>query len=243
MAVKKAAPAVQQVIANDQKTIQAPQTDAEKISYMLGVNLASGVPADVVALDKDFVALGVNDVLNRKSLKIRDVELQKILHQYTLAIQQHESRRRADLEKEHGIKTSVIKASGEQFLLSNRQNDGVVETSSGVQYKLIKSGNGISPTLNDAVQVHYSASFVDGEKLQEFDSSYKRNEPATYFVKDVIPGWQEILPIMKEGAHYRVFVPASLAYGIPGITGGEIPEAATLVYELELIKVMPQAAR
>lgn len=223
-----------QSAVNDRK----PQSEAEKISYMLGVTLAHGVSPDVVQLDKDFVALGVSDVVNRKTMKIRESELQKILYQYNLAMEANKSRRASELEKEHGIQTALIKSSGEQFLLSNRQQDGVIEAASGLQYKLIKAGSGISPTLNDSVKVHYSASFIDGEKLQEFDSSYKRNEPASFLVKEVIPGWQEILPLMKEGDRYQVVVPARLGYGIPGITGGEIPMTATLVYELELVDVI-----
>jgi FKBP-type peptidyl-prolyl cis-trans isomerase FklB len=219
-------------------TAQVPTTDAEKFSYMLGVQLASSVPGEVVALDKAFVLQGIEDVLNGKTLKMRDMELQKMLHQYGLMLKAHQEQQRATLEKQHGIRYQQIEQSGKLFLEQNRQQPGVTETADGVQYTVLTPGQGKHPTAQDRVRVHYSASFVEQEQLVEFDSSYKRQTPVVYALKDVIPGWQVILPLMQEGARYRVVVPASKAYGRPGIMGGEIPESATLVYEMELLEVL-----
>ena len=123
---------------------------------------------------------------------------------------------------------------GEQFLKENAKKDGVKSTASGLQYKVIKEGAGKSPAATDTVTVHYRGTLIDGK---EFDSSYKRGEPAQFPLNRVIKGWTEGVQLMKEGAKYQFFIPANLAYGERGTPDGAIGPNETLIFEIELIKV------
>jgi len=123
---------------------------------------------------------------------------------------------------------------GEAFLKDNAKKEGVKTTASGLQYKVLKEGNGKSPKATDTVQVNYRGTLIDGK---EFDSSYKRNEPAEFPLNGVIPGWTEGVQLMKEGAKYQFTIPSKLAYGERGTPGGPIPGNATLIFEIELLKV------
>ena len=122
---------------------------------------------------------------------------------------------------------------GEKFLAENKQREGITTTSSGLQYRVIKAGNGKQPESNATVVVHYRGKLLDGN---EFDSSYQRNEPATFPINGVIKGWQEALPLMKEGAHWELFIPPQLAYGSKG-AGSRIGPNQMLVFEVELLEV------
>ena len=123
---------------------------------------------------------------------------------------------------------------GEAFLKENAKKEGVKTTASGLQYKVLKEGEGKSPKATDTVQVNYRGTLIDGK---EFDSSYKRGEPAEFPLNRVIPGWTEGVQLMKEGAKYQFTIPSKLAYGERGTPGGPIPGNATLVFEIELLKV------
>jgi FKBP-type peptidyl-prolyl cis-trans isomerase FkpA len=123
---------------------------------------------------------------------------------------------------------------GEAFLKENAKKEGVKTTTSGLQYKVLKEGDGKSPKATDTVQVNYRGTLIDGK---EFDSSYKRGEPAEFPLNRVIPGWTEGVQLMKEGAKYQFTIPSKLAYGERGTPGGPIPGNATLVFEIELLKV------
>ena len=122
---------------------------------------------------------------------------------------------------------------GEKFLAENKTKEGVKTTPSGLQYKVLKEGSGKSPTATDTVVCHYRGTLLDGT---EFDSSYKRGEPAEFPLNHVIPGWTEGVQLMKEGAKYQFFIPSNLAYGSRG-AGGVIGPDATLIFEVELIKI------
>jgi FKBP-type peptidyl-prolyl cis-trans isomerase FklB len=124
------------------------------------------------------------------------------------------------------------KKEGEAFLAENKKKDGVKTLPSGLQYKVLAEGKGKTPKATDTVTVHYRGTLTDGT---EFDSSYKRNQPASFPVNGVIKGWTEALQLMKEGSKWQLFIPASLAYGEPGRPG--IPPNSVLIFDVELISV------
>jgi FKBP-type peptidyl-prolyl cis-trans isomerase FklB len=125
------------------------------------------------------------------------------------------------------------KAEGERFLAENAKEEGVKTLQSGLQYKVIAPGTGKTPKASDSVTTHYKGTLIDGT---EFDSSYRRGQPATFPVSGVIPGWTEALQLMKEGARWRIFLPPSLAYGERGV-GRDIGPNSTLIFEVELISI------
>jgi FKBP-type peptidyl-prolyl cis-trans isomerase len=139
----------------------------------------------------------------------------------------------AELNK---IKYKANKESGDSFLLKNREMPGVIVTESGLQYKVIKMGNGVKPTPTDVVKVHYTGTLIDGTK---FDSSIDRNEPAEFQVNGVIKGWIEALQLMPVGSKFMLFIPESLAYAGNG-AGSVIPPYSALVFEVELIDIVKQ---
>ena len=128
----------------------------------------------------------------------------------------------------------TAKAEGEKFLAENGKKEGVVTLKSGLQYEVLREGNGKKPKATDQVKCHYEGTLING---QVFDSSYKRNEPAVFPLNQVIPGWTEGLQLMQEGAKYRFYIPYILAYGESG-AGGSIPPFATLIFDVELLEVM-----
>jgi len=131
-------------------------------------------------------------------------------------------------------KINAQKLAGEVFLNANKAKEGVVELPSGVQYLVLKHGTGAQPLLTDAVKAHYKGALLDGK---EFDSSFRRNQPFTAPLRSLIKGWQEVLPLMKEGSHWRLWIPSGLAYGDRG-AGSDIPGGATLMFEVELISIV-----
>jgi FKBP-type peptidyl-prolyl cis-trans isomerase FklB len=125
------------------------------------------------------------------------------------------------------------KAEGETFLAENKKKEGVKSLATGLQYKVIKAGTGKKPKSNDTVTVHYRGTLINGA---EFDSSYKRGQPATFPVSKVIPGWTEALQLMEVGAKWQLFIPSNLAYGEQG-AGSDIAPNATLIFEVELVSI------
>jgi FKBP-type peptidyl-prolyl cis-trans isomerase FklB len=130
-------------------------------------------------------------------------------------------------------KIEAQKKAGEEFLKANREKEGVVELPSGIQYLVIKEGTGNKPAISDKVKAHYKGALLDGK---EFDSSFRRNQPFTAPLRALIQGWQQALPLMKEGSHWRLWIPSDLAYGDRG-AGSDIPGGATLMFEIELISI------
>jgi len=131
-------------------------------------------------------------------------------------------------------KINAQKLAGEVFLNANKSKAGVVTLPSGVQYMVLKEGKGNQPALSDAVKAHYKGALLDGK---EFDSSFRRNQPFTAPLRSLIKGWQEVLPLMKEGSHWRLWIPSELAYGDRG-AGSDIPGGATLMFEVELLSIV-----
>ena len=200
--------------------------DKEKFSYSLGMNLGGNLKRESIEVDPDMLAKGLKDSYGGgKTLLTEDQARQTIADfQKTLMAKKAETMQKL-AEKN--------KADGEKFLAENAKKEGVKSLPSGLQYKEITPGKGKSPKATDTVTTHYKGTLIDGT---EFDSSYKRGEPATFPVSGVIAGWTEALQLMKEGAKWQLFIPSNLAYGEMG-AGRDIGPNATLIFEVELISV------
>jgi len=151
------------------------------------------------------------------------------------AIQAYREKLMAKQQKEQESKSLSNKKASEEFLAANKTKKGVVTLPSGLQYVVLADGTGKKPGAEDTVTVHYRGTLINGE---EFDSSYRRNEPATFAVSGVIKGWTEALQLMKEGAKWQLFIPQQLAYGERGM--GAIGPNELLIFEVELVKVAPK---
>lgn len=199
----------------------------DKLSYALGIGIGSqlaGMGAKELNID-DF-AQAIKDVISGSELKVDNAEAQTLVQNF---FQEQEAKQQA-AAAEAG---KAAKAAGEAFLAENGKKDGVVTLPSGLQYQVLKEGNGKKPSATDQVVCHYEGTLIDGTV---FDSSYQRNQPATFGLNQVIPGWTEGVQLMQEGAKYRFFIPYKLAYGERG-AGAQIPPFATLVFDVELINV------
>ena len=205
---------------------QALQTQKEKISYGIGVDAARNFKRMELDLDLEMVIKGLRDGYSGGKLLMTDDEIRKTLTAY----QQELLQKQAQALKVAGEKN---KKEGEAFLAENKTKEGVVTLASGLQYKILKAGDGKMPTDEDTVEVNYRGTLIDGT---EFDSSYKRGKPATFQVKGIIPGWKEALKLMPVGSKWQLFIPAELAYGTRG-AGGNIGPNATLIFEVELLAI------
>ncbi len=208
----------------DQKLVLKDMKD--KISYSIGLNIGRDFKENGMDIDADVLARGIRDVFAGGELLMTDQEIQETL----MAFQQEAVAKQQ--EKMTAVAAENLKA-GEAFLAENGKKEGVVTLPSGLQYKIISEGSGKSPAAEDTVTVNYRGTLVDGT---EFDSSYKRGEPATFPVNGVIAGWTEALQLMKEGAKWELYIPSSLAYGERG-AGRVIGPGSALVFEVELLKV------
>lgn len=203
--------------------------ELDRISYALGLSMGNNFRSSgIEKIDvKDF-ADGVAAVFSGEKSRMTYDEAKAEIQKFFTAM---EERQRAAAE-EIG---KVNAAAGEEFLGKNGQRSEVKITTSGLQYEVLEEGTGIQPKATDRVMVHYTGKLIDGTV---FDSSVERGEPATFGVTQVIPGWVEALQLMKEGAKWRLFIPSNLAYG-PNGAGGVIGPNATLIFDVELIKVFP----
>ena len=200
----------------------------DKLSYALGLGIGqqlSQMGADDISAE-DF-AQAIKDVLGGKELKVSHREAQTIVQDYFAKQEKKIQAQRAEAGKAH-------KEAGEKYLAENAKKDGVITLPSGLQYQVLKEGNGKKSTAKDTVMCHYEGFLIDGTV---FDSSVQRGEPATFPLQQVIAGWTEGLQLMQEGAKYRFFIPYHLGYGERG-AGGSIPPFATLLFDVELIEVL-----
>ena len=201
----------------------------DKLSYALGVGIGQQLAqmgvGDFLHID-DFVQ-SVKDILEGKELKMTHREAQQLLNAY---FQQQEQKMNA----ERAEKGKAARLAGEQYLAENAKREGVITTPSGLQYQVLRQGNGRRPTAKDSVKCHYEGFLIDGTV---FDSSVQRGEPATFGLQQVIAGWTEGLQLMQEGGKYRFFIPYRLAYGEGG-AGQLIPPFAALIFDVELIEVV-----
>ena len=210
----------------DTPTAETLSSDLDLISYSIGMSIGEDIKARGIKINPDFLAHGIKDLLSGQGTVISTEEAKQVLAQLQeqLANQQRELQAKMLLEN---YKT------GQAFLAQNAIRDGVVVTASGLQYEVMTPGTGSTPALEDVVVVDYRGSYMDGN---EFDSSYQRGEPVEFSVNGIIPGWTEALVLMKEGAKWRLFIPADLAYGVQGAPPVIEPNT-TLVFEVELKEV------
>ena len=200
----------------------------DKVSYALGIGIGHQLAnMGGAELNIDDFAQAVKDVLAGHELKVKSSEAQQIVQDYFAQQEQKISRQRAEQGKVH-------KEAGEKYLAENAKKAGVVTLPSGLQYQVLREGNGKKPSAKDSVKCHYEGFLIDGTV---FDSSIQRGEPAVFGLQKVIAGWTEGLQLMQEGAKYRFFIPYRLAYGEGG-AGQSIPPFAALVFDVELLQVM-----
>ena len=200
----------------------------DKVSYALGLGIGRQL-SDMGAqeLNIDDFAQAIKDVIAGRELAIDNREAQQIVQDF---FQAQEKKQRAANAAKH----QALKAEGEKYLAENAQKEGVITLPSGLQYQVLREGNGKTPKATDSVRCHYEGMLIDGTL---FDSSIQRGEPATFPLNGVIAGWTEGLQLMQEGAKYRFFIPYHLGYGERG-AGRSIPPFAALVFDVELLEVV-----
>ena len=200
----------------------------DKVSYALGLGIGQQL-AQMGASDLniDDFAQAIKDVIAGNPLQVKHQEAQQIVQEYFAKKEEVLNKQRQEAGKTH-------KEAGEKYLAENAKKDGVITLPSGLQYQVLKEGNGKKPSAKDSVKCHYEGFLIDDTV---FDSSVQRGEPAVFGLQQVIAGWTEGLQLMQEGAKYRFFIPYRLAYGEGG-AGSSIPPYAALIFDVELIKVM-----
>ena len=212
-------------------TVLTLKTQKDKASYAIGLNIGKSMHKDSVDVDTAILLRGLKDGLAGAKPMLTDDEARAAM----VALQ-------ADLRKKQEEKMVVQgeanKKEGDAFLAENKTKDGVVTLPSGLQYKILTEGTGPKPSAADTVVCNYKGTLIDNT---EFDSSYKRGQPATFPVSGVIKGWTEALQLMPVGSKWQLFIPSELAYGARGGPGGGIGPNATLVFEVELMSIQPKA--
>jgi FKBP-type peptidyl-prolyl cis-trans isomerase len=220
----KAAPAAAPVEFKDER---------EKASYAIGLLMGKQYKANKVDLDPDLLAKGIKDGLSGAKVSMTDAELQAVLQtfQEEMAIKQGGAQAKVQIEK-----MRAERKPGEDYLAANKKKTGVRVLASGLQYKVLKDGDGPMPKATDTVRVHYRGTLIDGT---EFDNSEKSGGPAEFTVGQVIPGWIEALQLMKVGSKWQLFIPSNLAYGPRPPQGSNIPPNAVLLFDVELVGIVP----
>jgi FKBP-type peptidyl-prolyl cis-trans isomerase FklB len=203
------------------------ETDKQKTSYAVGMDLGKNFQKDGVEIDPQILLQGLKDALAGGKTRMTEDEARAVMAQLQTAVHAKQEQMRTE-------QSATARQAGEQFLAANRSKPGIVELPSGLQYKILQQGTGPKPTADDSVVCNYRGTLINGE---EFDSSYKRGEPATFPVDRVIKGWTEALQLMPVGSKWQLFVPAQLAYGERGAGNGEIPPNSTLIFEVELTSI------
>jgi len=207
-------------MSNTEYTIK---TDADKVSYGIGLQLAQQVKSQSFAgFSLDSLIIGLSDVFNNKPLRFSESEMQAAFSAINQQVQTAAASASAD-----------NKAAGNTFLEENAKKEGVITTESGLQYEILTAGTGPKPGQHDTVVTHYHGSLIDGSV---FDSSVERGEPAQFPVNGVIQGWIEALQLMPVGSKWRLAIPSDLAYGDQG-SAPVIGPGATLIFEIELIEI------
>lgn len=225
-AAKPAAPAGQAPAAGGLKT------QKEKVSYAIGMEMGKGVKAQGIDVDPALLAQGLRDAISGAKSQLTEDELKQVIGSLQAEMRQKQMQAME-------MAASENKTKGDAFLAENGKKDGVVTLPDGLEYKIITAGTGKKPAESDTVLCNYKGTFVDG---QEFDSSAQAGRPVPFEVKNVIPGFKEVLQMMPVGSKWMVVVPSNLAYGERGAGNGAIGPNATLVFEIELVSIEDAAA-
>ena len=206
------------------------KTQKEKLSYAIGMEMGKGVKAQGIDVDPGVLVQGLNDALSDAKSQMSEAELRQVISGLQQEIRQKQMQAQEAAAMEN-------KSKGDAFLAENAKKDGVVALPDGLQYKILTTGQGKKPIETDTVLCNYKGTFVDGT---EFDSSAQAGKPVPFEVKNVIPGFKEVLQLMPVGSKWQVFVPPTLAYGERG-AGGVIGPNATLIFEIELVSIQETA--
>jgi len=202
-----------------------PKSVEQKAAYSIGSNFIQSLKAQGINLEIESIIEGIKDGSKGQSV-LSETEMKEALN----AFKEKLIKELEQTQKQVGGKNKI---EGDAFLAKNKSKEGVVTLKSGLQYKVLNSGTGTTPKATDTVSTHYRGTLIDGT---EFDSSYSRNEPTSFPVNRVIPGWTEALQLMKEGDKWQLFIPSDLAYGSQAV-GNIIKPNSTLIFEIELLKV------
>ena len=201
------------------------ETESQKLGYIIGMDIGQSLKQQGGELDLDSLIEAIRATYNNEPLAMTPEEAASVRESFIAA-------RRAEAEQQRQSMAAINAAEGDKFLLENRTKEGVQVTDSGLQYKVVVMGEGAKPKPTDKVTVHYRGTLLNGE---EFDSSYSRNQPTSFQLDQVIPGWTEGVAMMPVGSKFMFFIPPNLAYGPNG--GGPIGPNATLVFEVELLGI------
>ena len=202
-------------------------SDLDRASYSIGMSLGSDFKSRGIDVNPDIIAMGMRDIIEGNETLLSQEEA-------IAALQKLQEMAVAKQQETLAMMAAENKLEGETFLAENGQREGVVTTATGLQYEVITEGTGKTPQATDQVKVDYRGSFIDGT---EFDSSYERGEPVSFSVEGIIPGWTEALLMMKEGAKWKLYIPANLGYGEQGAPPVIEPNS-TLIFEVELKEIL-----
>ncbi len=201
-------------------------TDTNKASYSIGVQLGTQIAKIKDMVNEDVIIKGFKDSLSGNAPQLSAEEMQTAMQTFQQKMMDTQKAKQQEL-------ATSGKAEGDKFLAENKAKEGIKVTESGLQYKIISEGKGAIPTATDTVVTHYTGTLVNGKV---FDSSYKREAPATFPVNGVIKGWTEALQLMKVGAKWQLFIPSELAYGVRG-AGESVGPNQVLIFEIELLEI------
>ena len=213
---------------SSEKVVETPQLIdyMDTVSYSVGVDIGKSFRLQEMDIDPDAMARGLSDAFSDKETALTDEEIQSTLINFRQVFQQ----KQREIAQRKAQEAAVAE---EAYLAESASKEGVVSLPSGLQYKVITPGDGLSPLTTDTVKVHYKGSLADGTI---FDSSYDRGQPTSFTVSGVIKGWTEALLLMQVGSKWELTIPSKLGYGTRG-SGGKIPPNSTLLFEVELLGI------
>jgi FKBP-type peptidyl-prolyl cis-trans isomerase len=210
-------------------TKESLKTQSDKLNYAVGIEIGKNIKRNGLDLNEAIFLKGIHDGLSEAEPLLADEEMMKVKRDHSTAQREKRKKEREELGKKN-------KEAAAKFLAENGKKEGIVTTASGLQYKILTEGKGPLPVATDRVKVNYKGTLIDGT---EFDSSYKRNEPATFSVNRVVKGWTEALQLMPVGSKWQIFIPPDLGYGAQG-AGEKIGPESVLIFEMELVEIVKE---